>query len=63
MVFGEEDCSKLLKAEGKLVEVIWPDVTAELVRPGHTDSYTTPNDRRMDPPAVSVRRMLAIQCQ
>jgi len=37
MVFGAEDCSKLLKAEGKLVEVIWPDVTAELVRQKHTD--------------------------
>ena len=32
MVFGEEDCQKLLRAEGRLVEVIWPDVTAQLVR-------------------------------
>ena len=31
MVFGEEDCRRLLKEEGNLVEVIWPDVTAELV--------------------------------
>ena len=32
MVFGEEDCRKLLREEGRLVEVIWPEVTAELVR-------------------------------
>lgn len=31
MVFGEADCRRLLKEEGNLVEVIWPDVTAELV--------------------------------
>ena len=31
MVFGEAECRKLLKEEGHLVEVIWPDVTAELV--------------------------------
>ncbi len=31
MIFGEEDCRRLLKEEGNLVEVIWPDVTAELV--------------------------------
>ena len=32
MVFGDEACQKLLRGEGKLVEVIWPDVTAQLVR-------------------------------
>ena len=31
MVFGEAECRKLLKEEGHLVEVLWPDVTAELV--------------------------------
>ena len=34
MIFGEEDCRRLLKEEGRLVEVIWPDVTAELVGAG-----------------------------
>jgi hypothetical protein len=33
MVFEEGDCRRLLKEEGNLVEVIWPDVTSELVRP------------------------------
>ncbi len=32
MVFDEAACRKVLKEEGRLVEVIWPDVTAELVR-------------------------------
>jgi hypothetical protein len=32
MVFGEEECRKLLREEGRLVEVIWPEVTTELVR-------------------------------
>ena len=31
MIFEEEACRKVLKEEGRLVEVIWPDVTAELV--------------------------------
>lgn len=31
MVFGAAECRKLLKEEGHLVEVLWPDVTAELV--------------------------------
>ncbi|CAL8466560.1 g6096 [Coccomyxa elongata] len=31
MVFDEAACRKVLKEEGRLVEVIWPDVTAELV--------------------------------
>lgn len=31
MVFEEEACRKVLKEEGRLVEVIWPDATAELV--------------------------------
>ena len=31
MVFDEAACKKVLKEEGRLVEVIWPDVTADLV--------------------------------
>lgn len=38
MVFDEAACRKVLKEEGRLVEVIWPDVTADLVSCKHTNT-------------------------
>ena len=38
MVFDEAACRKVLKEEGRLVEVIWPNVTADLVSCKHTNT-------------------------